>query len=323
MILAGDVGGTKIHLAYFTREDGRLVKGAESIVPTESVRSLGAAIAQFRAAHPGVPAVAGFGVAGPVVKGVVHGANLPWSITEQEISLAIGGGRARLVNDLEASAHALVELGPDDLEPLQVGEPTEDGNRGLVSPGTGLGECVLLRHAGRWFPVASEGGHADFAPRNDEEVDLLRWLRARYGRASVERVVAGPGLVNVYRWLVDSGLPEDPQLAGVDDAALPPRLTSAALERTSRIARETRRVWLSVFGAEAGNVALRGLTLGGIFLGGGIPARLLPLLRESWFLDAFQDKEPHRSLLRRIPISVVRRAETPLLGAAHLAEEIA
>jgi glucokinase len=184
------VGGTKIHLAMFSREAGRLVKGREVIVSTASAPSLGDAVAAFCAAEPVKPTAAGLGVAGPVVRGAAHGANLPWPVTAREVADAIGGGRVRLANDLEASAHSLVELGPDETESLQAGEALAGGNRGLVSPGTGLGECVLLHQEGRWLPAASEGGHADFAPRTDEEIDLQRWLRARYGRVrtvTVER----------------------------------------------------------------------------------------------------------------------------------------
>lgn len=323
MILAGDIGGTKIHLALFRREGGHFVKGPEEILATATAGSAGEVVRAFCEAQGVRPEAAALGVAGPVVGGTVRGANLPWPITQDEIVHSIGGGPVRLANDLEASAYGLAELEPADLVTLQAGVPEESGNRGLVSPGTGLGECVLLRHAGDWIPVASEGGHADFAPRTEEEVDLLRWLRATYGRASAERVVSGPGLANVFQWLRGTGrFDEDASWGDFDPATLPARIGTAGLAGHSTLAREALRVWTSVFGAESGNLALRGLTLGGVFLGGGIPARLLGALQERWFLDAFRDKEPHRSLLERVPVYVVTRATTPLLGAARLAERL-
>jgi glucokinase len=324
VILAGDVGGTKIHLALFRREGDRLRKEAETLVATAATSSAGDAVRSFCAAQGARPDAAALGVAGPVVEGFVRGVNLPWGVGADEIAAAIGGGPVTLVNDLQASAHGLAELGPDDLVTLQAGSPQAGGNRGLVSPGTGLGECVLQRVGSRWVPAASEGGHADFAPRTDEEIELVRWLRDRYGRASVERVLSGPGLGDIYRWLRDSARCADDSGLGADaaPAELPSRLSAAALEGSSRIACETLRVWGSALGAEAGNHALRGLTLGGLFVGGGIPARVLPVLREPGFLAAFRDKSPHGDLLLRVPVHVVTRPESPLWGAARLAFDL-
>lgn len=323
-ILAGDIGGTKIRLALFRRDGGRLRREADEVFATAETESPGALVRAFCARHDARPQAAALGVAGPVVEGVVRGANLPWILTAEEIVAAIGGGKVRVVNDLEASAHGLADLEPADLVSVQAGRPQADGNRGLVSPGTGLGECILQRVGGRWHPVASEGGHADFAARTDEEIDLLIWLRSEYGRASEERVISGPGLANVFRWLRASGRVEDDSsfLGDVPEHDLPARITTSALDGSSRLCREAMRVWVTAFGAEAGNVALRGLTLGGIFLGGGIPVRLLTVLREPWFLHAFCDKEPHRRLLESVPVSVVLRADTPLLGAARLADDL-
>ncbi|MFN8179365.1 MAG: glucokinase [bacterium] len=325
MILAGDVGGTKIHLALFRRKGPRLVRTAEEIVATADAPSAGAAVGSFCARHAARPDAAALGVAGPVTGGAVRGANLPWILREQEIVDAIGGAPVRLVNDLAASAHGLGELGPADLVALQEGTARPDANRGLVSPGTGLGECVIHRVAGRWEPVATEGGHADFAARTDEEIDLLLWLRAEFGRASAERVVSGPGLVNVFQWLRVSGrVADDARFdAEAEGHDLPAMITAAALAGSSRLCAEAMRIWVTAFGAESGNVALRGLTLGGVFLGGGIPARVLAALREPWFLEAFRDKEPHRRLLEQVPVWVVLNSETPLLGAARLADALA
>ena len=323
MILACDIGGTKIQVALFTREDGRLKKGPEAFFATAETESAEQVVRSFCREHSARPDAAALGVAGPVVDGFVRGANLPWTIREEDISAALDGAPVRLVNDLVASAHGLAELEPGDLVTLQAATAQAGGNRGLVSPGTGLGECILVAEGEDWRPVSSEGGHADFAARTDEEIDLLRWVRAEYGRASVERVLSGPGLANVFRWWRDRGTMRDD--SGVPPDAnhtdLPALVSAAAMERGSRLAREALRVWITVLGAEAGNHALRGLTLGGLYLGGGVPVRLLPVLRqEPWFLETFTDKEPHRGLLRAVPVHVVTRAETPLLGAARLAD---
>lgn len=325
MIVAVDIGGTKIQLAAFAREDGKLRKGVEAFVATADAASAGDVLRRFCREHELRPDAVGLGVAGPVVDGFVRGANLPWTIRQQDLEEAAGGVPVRMVNDLAASAHGLAELEPADFVTLQAGEAQPRANRGLVSPGTGLGECILVRIGEDWEPAASEGGHADLGARTDEEIELLRWLRAEYGRASVERVLSGPGLANVFRWQRDRrAIPDDSGIpAGARGPDLPALVSEAALERGSRLAREALRVWVTLLGAEAGNHALRGLTLAGLYLGGGMPLRLLPALSgEPWFLDAFADKEPHRGLLRAVPVHVVTRTETPLLGAARLADAV-
>ncbi|NNE45005.1 MAG: glucokinase, partial [Gemmatimonadetes bacterium] len=218
--------------------------------------------------------------------------------------------------------YGLADLGPDEMETLQAGE-IHAGNRALVSPGTGLGECLLLRDGNRHLPVGSEGGHADFAPRTDEEIDLLRYLRPIWGRVSVERVVSGPGLVNVFCWLRDTGVVEDDSgiAAGPGDSAPAARISEAALAETSRIATEALRVWISAFGSHAGNTALRGYAVGGVYLGGGIPLRILPALRGPAFLEAFCPKSPHEAMLRQVPVHVVLSADTTLTGAACVARD--
>jgi glucokinase len=192
-----------------------------------------------------------------------------------------------------------------------------------VSPGTGLGECILVRDGRGLHPIASEAGHADFAPRTDDEIDLLRFLRARFGRASAEHVVSGPGLVNVFDWLRESGRLADD--SGIDPPAgesAPAREISArALAGSSRICIEALRLWVRALASEAGNVALRGLTTGGVDLGGGIPAKVLPFLREPGAFDPFFAKPPQDELLRSIPIRVVTTPETTLRGAAIAARE--
>jgi glucokinase len=325
VILAGDVGGTKIHLGLFSGGDGAPVKVSEVLLETRSVKSLAEELAAFAGGRSSRIRSCAIGVAGPVLAGRVRGANLPWELDEGSLSGALGV-RVRLLNDLEASGIGLAALGPADVVTLQEGAPPAGGNRALLSPGTGLGEAILHFDGRVHRPVPSEGGHADFSARTDEEIALLVHLRRLYGRVSCERVLSGPGIANVLRWLQESGtVPDDSgiELAppGAPDAESPARISRAALDGSSAICREALRVWISAFGAEAGNTALRGLAVAGVFLAGGIPARLVPLLQEGGFLAAFRAKEPHRDILSRIPVHVVTNPETTLFGAYLVAEQ--
>jgi glucokinase len=240
-----------------------------------------------------------------------------------EISSALGGAPVQLLNDLEAAAYALDDLAPGELEVIQAGEAVPGANLALLSPGTGLGESIVLHRAGRTYPVGSEGGHADFAPRTDEEIDLLRHLRDRWGRVSVERVVSGPGLVNVFCWLRDAGRVRDDSglEAALGDSAPAARISAAALAGGGGICREALRVWVGALAAEAGSLVLRGFALGGLFLGGGIPPQVLPALRSATFRTAFRDKAPHAEALARVPVHVVLATEMTLRGALRAAAE--
>jgi glucokinase len=325
MILAVDIGGTKIHAALYEVSGHRLEKKSESLLATADVPSPGDALASFVRDHDSVIEACALGVAGPVLGDRVPGSNLPWELRGAEVSKALGGVPVRLLNDLEAAGYGLEAVAHEDLVTLQAGNRAPDGNRALVSPGTGLGETILVKRDGHYRPVVSEAGHADFAPRTDEEVELWRWLRGTWGRATWERVVSGPGLVNVFLWLRESGRVTDD--SGIEarpgDSAPAALITRGALEGGSAICREALRIWVDAFGAEAGNVALRGVTTGGVFLGGGIPARVLPALQEGSFLRAFCDKAPQDRLAASIPVHVVRDTETTLRGAAIVAAELA
>lgn len=319
MILAADVGGTKVHVALF---DDAGVRGREAILPTSEMASLPAALVEFVNAGPEGPVrVAGLGVAAAVVGSRARGANVPWVIDAAEIAAQLGGIPVRMVNDLVASAYGLADVRDADLETLKDGSPVAEANRCLVSPGTGLGECTLRFGPDGYEPVGGEGGHADFAARTPEEWDLTEYLTEEWGRATWERVVSGPGLVNIFCWLRDRGhAPDDPDIAATPgDGNCAADIASAALEKRSRICEEAVRVWVGAFGAETGNVALRGLAVGGVYLAGGIPAKLLPALREHDFVAAFGAKEPQAHLLTEVPVQVVLDPETTLKGAARLA----
>ena len=328
MILAGDVGGTKIHLALYRAGTGPLEKRAESLLPTAGTPDLAEAVSAFAAtAETPVRAVA-LGVAGPLAgapgEETVLGTNLPWNVATDSLAARLGGRPVRLVNDLVASAHALDDLAPSCVEEIQAGEPAPGATRAIVSPGTGLGECLVSGSGEDLVAIGSEGGHADFAPANDEQVDLWRFLRARHGRVAWERVVSGPGIGSVHAWLRASGRFAGDPGAGIESGApgAPAQIASAATAGTSGLCAETMRVWMEAFGAEAGNTALRGTARGGVYLGGGIPGRVLALLRDGPFLECFRAKEPHRELLARIPVWVVTDQELAVRGAAHIARRM-
>ncbi len=322
LVLAADVGGTKIHAALGRFERGVFVRLREARAATASIPDLGAFLRDLAGDDRARVGALGVGIAGPVLDDRVRGANLPWEIDGRDLVRALDGAPLALVNDLVASGLGLQALAPHERVTLHEGSPDPKGNRALVSPGTGLGECILVREGGRFVAVASEAGHADFAPRTDEEIDLLRFLRARIGRASAENVVSGPGLVNVYVWLRESGSRDDAKIeASLDTSEAAPEISARALDGTSEICTKALRVWVGALASEAGNVALRGLATGGVDLGGGIPAKVLPFLKEPGALEPFFAKPPQDELLRTVPIHVVTSPETTLRGAAIAARE--
>lgn len=324
MILAGDIGGTKSNFALF-EPAGPGRPGAprgEGTFPTEGFPSFAALLDAYRTKNPGAITAAAFGVAGVVAEGRASGTNLPWEIDAAEAARALGVARVTLMNDLVATGHAVPALGPEDLDTLQAGRSSPDGNAALIAAGTGLGEAALARHAGDWIPIASEGGHADFAPRTDEEIDLLRVLRAKYGRVSYERVVSGPGLVDVARWLHERGGNQTEwarheaeggreDLAGV--------LSRAGLAGSCPDCVRALDLFTTIYGAEAGNLTLRCVATAGVYVGGGIAPKILPALHKGPFIAAFRDKEPHAALLAKVPVHVIRNDRAAVVGAARLA----
>lgn len=329
IILAGDVGGTKCNLARFESIGARKVGPARD---TESYRVTDFAtfeemLERYLERHPGRVDVASFGVAGPVVDSTVKGTNLPWEIDAIKTSGRLGIARVVLLNDLAATGYGIAALGPEDLVLVQGGVPDPNGNAGLIAAGTGLGESILARIGPDLIPIASEGGLADFAPRTDEEVELFSLLRAQYGRVSYERVLSGSGLVQVARWRHTRGDGGRGAGAGAwkrheaeaPGNLLPAAVSVAGLDRTCAWCVEALERFVAVYGAEAGNLALRGLTRAGIYLGGGIAPKILSALRSEHFIRAFRDKEPHEELLSEIPIWVIQNERTAVLGAARYA----
>jgi glucokinase len=323
MLLAGDVGGTNMRLALFEEAGEKLVERRRARFPTRDFSTLHDALAGFLAGEKGLEAAA-FGVAGPVRHGRAEGTNVTFSIDAGEIGADLGVP-AIVLNDLSANAWGLAELSPSDFAVLNRGEADPDGNGALISAGTGLGEAILFRTKEGFVPMPSEGGHASFAPKNDEEIELLKALRFRHGHVSWERVVSGPGLATLYRFEREfSGVGEPEWLSREIEAAGDPApvVSRAALEERDPVCQRTMHRFVSLYGAEAGNLALKALATGGVWVGGGIAPRILPLLRDGFF-SAFTAKGRFAPILARIPIRVVLNDSCALLGAARAAARAA
>lgn len=321
MILAGDIGATKTILACFETRQGKLIKTAQERYSSKDYPGLEPIIAEFCRKNAGAPAVACFGIAGPVIEGRVKTPNLPWIIEQDSLTRALGTQAMWLLNDLESSAYGILTLAEKDFFTLNEGVKRDREPRALIAAGTGLGESMMIWDGGRYRVLASEGGHGDFAPRTDVEIELLRYLIARLGHVSYERIISGPGLVNVYQFLKDTGRYEEPRwlkarLATEDDSAV---ISAAAMAGEAEICEKALDIFVSVYGAEAGNLALRAKALGAVFVGGGIAPKILPKLQDGSFMAAFTDKGRYRDFTASIPVKVVLNEEAALLGAASYA----
>jgi glucokinase len=323
-ILAGDLGGTKTLLALYHAKGGRFALLRDATYPSRGHRTFEEILDAFLAAGEREPIDAAcFDVAGPVVEGRVQTTNLPWLLDERALATKLGTPRVKLLNDLEATAYGMLHLPTADLACLHPGaSPARPGHIAVIAAGTGLGEAYLFWDGKDHRPVASEGGHADFAPRTDLEIGLLRWLRQKVGgHVSYERVLSGPGLSDVYAYLRESGAAAESEAlktelaAGGDPSAA---VSRAALEHHDALATRALDLFCELYGAEAGNMALRCLTSGGVYLGGGIAPKILPALRRS-FVKGYLDKGRFEKLLRDIPVHVSLEPRTALLGAAHFA----
>ena len=326
MLLAGDVGGTKTSLGLFDESRPGTARVAYGRVASREAGSLEAAVDEFLGAH-GRPRIdaACFGVAGVVVEGRAATTNLPWQIDERELARAIPTRRVRLLNDLEAAGYGVLLLAPDELAELQPGRPRE-GHRVLIAAGTGLGQALLIWQQGHHHVVASEGGHVDFAPRDERQGRLLAHLRRLHGRVSYEDVLSGPGLVAVYRFLRQDGSTPPPEPAWLaaelaqEDAAKV--ISEAALEGRDPVCAAALDLFVSVYGAEAGNLALKAVAVGGVIVGGGIAPKILSALSDGAFIRAFRDKGRMAKLMAEIPVRVALNPETALLGAASVAKRL-
>lgn len=322
MLLAGDIGGTKTSLGIFAPGSGSLHALAEATFENARYPGLEAIVREFLAGMTMPVERACFGVAGPVVAGrptVIT--NLSWVIDGDRLRDALNLSSVRLVNDLAATARAIPPLPPEDLHVLNKGEAVPEGNIGVIAPGTGLGEAFLMGDDGRYREYASEGGHADFAPNNALEVELLCVFAEKYGHVSYDRVCSGRGLPDIYRFLRDRKNEEEPpwlaaELADASDVV--PVIVKAALDGKSVLCEKTLALFLSILGAAAGNLALRVLTTRGLYVAGGIAPRILPLLERGEFMAAFRRKGRLSDLVGRVPVSVVLTPRAALLGAARI-----
>jgi glucokinase len=320
MILAGDIGGTNARLAYFLPQNGHLRLISERVFPSRDYSEFGEIVSTFLQGAATRPDLACFGIAGPVHNGRVETSNLPWIIEQSRLAKQIELPGTLLINDLEANAWGIGALSSQDLVPLnQVGPSI--GNQAVIAPGTGLGQAGLYWNGSEHEVFACEGGHADFAPRGNLQVELLQFLESRYGHVSYERVLSGPGLVNVYEFLRGKGYGDEPEgfAARLEHADAAAAISGAALDGSNRLAEQALDLWISVYGAEAGNLALKVMATGGIFLSGGITPKILPKLAGPLFMRAFLEKGRLRSLLEAVPVQVITNDKAGLLGAARCA----
>jgi glucokinase len=321
LVLAGDIGGTKTHLGLFRMGRHRPEAAVIETYPSREAPRLEGIVERFRKSHDKPVVSACFGIAGPVYRGMCRTTNLPWVVSERLIRKRFLWDHVRLINDLAATALAIPLLEKRELIALNRARARKGENLALLAPGTGLGEALLVHHRGSYIPVSTEAGHVDFSPNNEEEVDLWRYLRKRFAHVSPERVVSGPGLVNIYTWLRDGGRYREPlwlrrRLQEADPARA---ITETALRNGHPLCSETMRVFLSVFGAAAGNLALTGMVRGGVYLGGGICPKILPALKQEAFMKAFISKGRFSDLMREIPVWVILNEKAALLGAAWCA----
>ena len=324
MILAGDIGGTKTVVAIFEHTGGGLRLVRDATFKSKEHPTLEGILGEFLKGESGLKLDAGcFGVAGAVIDGKCRTTNLPWQLDEVTLARAIGAPRAKLLNDLEAAAFGMLFLRPDELKVLNAGvQPKRNGNVAVVAAGTGLGEAMLYWDGQKHHPIASEGGHADFAPRNDLEIEMFNYLRPKFdGHVSYERILSGPGFDNVYAFLRDSGhYPETPELRekykGGDPTVI---ATQLGLRREDPLCTATVDLFSEIYGAEAGNLALKCVAVGGVYVGGGIAPKMLVALENGSFMRGFTDKGRFSSLMRTMPVSVSLNPRAPLIGAANFA----
>jgi glucokinase len=320
MLLAGDIGGTKTLLGLFDAVPARprpvLVRSFGTLDHADLQAMIAVFLKEGDAAHGTIETVC-FGVAGPVVDEAAELTNVPWHVDARRVAAVLGIQRVALLNDLEALAHAVPVLHESETHILQEGEALRGGNIGLIAAGTGLGQALLHNIDGRFVPSASEAGHADFAARTEREIAVLRDLTTRYGRADVEHVVSGRGLVNIHRVIHR----QQPCAASVDleSPDAPAAISTAAMERRCPGCMETLDLFVDAYGAEAGNLALRSVSTGGLYVGGGIAPKILPALTTGVFMRAFRAKPPLNPMLTAMPVKVILNAEAGLLGAAVFA----
>ncbi len=320
-LLAGDIGGTKTVLALFSFEKGPTKPLFEISYSSNSYSGFDPIIRDFFSKAAVSAATACFGVAGPVRNGRTVITKLPWQPDSQALRSAHGFSKATLINDLVATGYALPHLSPEDLLTINDGISTAEGAIGIIAPGTGLGEAIFAREGSQYIPIPSEGGHTDFAPLSEIEIELLNFLNRQYDHVSYDRICSGPGLPDIFDFIKTHLQIEEPEwlaaeLADAEDRT--PVIVNGALHETKTcdICRKAVQMFVSVLGAEAGNLALKGLTTGGMYVGGGIPPRIQPFLKEENFMNSFTAKGRMSYLLNDMPVKVILNSKAALIGAA-------
>jgi glucokinase len=322
MILAGDIGGTKTNLGLFDASEGFLRLLRQQSFPSKEHTGLEAIVSQFMEGEKAPVTAACFGVAGPVLNGQSVTPNLAWIVDADSLAGMLNLKSVTLLNDLEAMGCGISELKPEEMFALNQGIPVE-GNAALIAAGTGLGVASLFWNGREHVPSASEGGHVDFAPRNPLEIELLRHMQTKHSRVSVERVLSGPGLFNIYDFLRASGhAKEDYQIAESFHTQDPSSVISkAALAHECKMCVKALDMFVAIYGATAGNIALTLKAIGGVYIGGGIAPKILEKLKDGTFIGAFMDKGRLSPLVATIPVRVILNDKTPLLGAARAAAQ--
>lgn len=347
MILAGDIGGTKTNLALYDWTSERVDPIRLESFHSADYTSLEDILSEFLS-PPAPPAAVGsdqsnvsekqgpqttsetrvtaacFGIAGPVIDNHCETTNLPWVVDGLTIADRFAVSRVQLLNDLEATAYGILWLRPDELEVLNAGNPPKKRQAvALIAAGTGLGEAILFWDGKSYRPMPSEGGHADFGPNNDQEIDLLRYLRSQYLHVSYERILSGPGLHAIYEFLRDTRKNEPTWLMEKIKAGNPAaEIAQAGLQGQAEIAKQAIELFASIYGAEAGNLALKALSLDGVYVGGGIAPKLITKLKDGTFMKGFLNKGRYKKLLSKMPVKVIMNQQTALLGAASVASAL-
>jgi glucokinase len=321
MILAGDIGGTHARLAFFDAVDGRFSLVSASIFPSRDYSGLDEIVAKFVDTSKLHPDTACFGIAGPVRNGRVEASNLPWIIESKRLADELKIKKAFLINDLEANAWGIPALDAKDVVALNQVKGQPIGNQAVIAAGTGLGQAGMYWDGTKYHVFACEGGHADFAPRTQLEVELFNYLHTRFGHVSYERIVSGPGLVNVFSFLRDTGRGTPPpwltdEMSQSDPAAA---ISRAGIEGKCGLCEQALDLFVSIYAAEAGNLTLKIMATGGIYLGGGIAPKMLSKLSRPLFMQAFTGKGRMQTLLEAVPVRVITNDRIALLGAARCA----
>jgi glucokinase len=316
MILAGDVGGTKANLGLFDVQQGELVRVVHKRYASHEHKGLEEIVSDFYCTTREKATAACFGIAGPVVDYKVHTGNLPWIVDGATLARQLGLERVRLLNDLEATAYGLNMMKPTDLETLYQGVPAAEAHQAVIAAGTGLGEAILFWDGSRHIPIATEAGHSDFAPHTYQQAELWKYMKARHDLVSVELVLSGRGFQTLHEFL-NPGVKHD----GFDDPSVDPapEITRRALANECPVCVDAVNLWIEIYGSEAGNLTVRCVARGGVFVAGGIAVKILPMLNKGKFAATMREKEKMGDFLKMVPIHVILDEECPLKGAAFVA----